>query len=182
MQNDWARARLAPFAGKSVLFRCPPFPDIGFRILDSGLVEPSAADARPTLTVSLRASMLPLALLRDENALREAIIEGPADLAETLQFLFRGLSWDVEEDLSKLLGDVLARRVAAGGRAFFDWQRDAATRLGENFAEYWKEEQPLLARPDDVAAFGRDVQALHADVIRLERTLESLERLLSPRR
>jgi len=142
----------------------------------------AVAQARPTLTVSLRASTLPLLLLREESALQQTVIEGPADLAETVQFLFRRLSWDVEEDISKVLGDVLARRVAESGRAFFDWQREAATRLGENLAEYWKEEQPLLARPADVVAFGRDVRALSDGLTRLEGRLESLERLLSPRR
>jgi ubiquinone biosynthesis protein UbiJ len=176
-QHAWARQRLASFVGQSVLFRCPPFPDLAFGILESGLLGQAATPA--ALTVSLRPSALPLVLARDDAALKQVDIEGSAELAETVQFLFRHLSWDVEEDLSRLFGDALAHRMAAGGEAFIGWQREAAARLGENFAEYWKEEQPLLARPADVSAFCRDVDALRDDVARLEKRLELLERTIA---
>jgi ubiquinone biosynthesis protein UbiJ len=176
-QHPWAREHLAPFAGQSVLFRCPPFPDLAFGILESGLLGQAAT--APALTVSLHPSALPLALARDDAALKQVDIEGSADLAETVQLLFRHLSWDVEEDLSRLFGDALAHRMAAGGKAFIGWQREAATRLGENFAEYWKEEQPLLARPADVTAFCRDVDALRDDVARLEKRLDLLDRTVA---
>jgi ubiquinone biosynthesis accessory factor UbiJ len=177
-QHPWAQKRLAPFAGQKVLLRCPPFPDLAFGVLESGLLgEPGAAEA--ALTVTLAPSVLPLLLslskgLRDDAALKQVRIEGSAELAETVRSLFAHLSWDVEEDLSRVFGDALARRIAAGGKALLEWQRDAAVRLGENLAEYWKEEQPLLARPADVAAFCRDVDALRDDVARLEKRLDLL--------
>jgi ubiquinone biosynthesis protein UbiJ len=181
-QQPWARQRLAPFAGETVLVRCPPFPDLSFRIVEGGTLAGAAPGSAPALTVTLRPSILPLVLLRDETALQEISIQGSAGLAETVQFLFRNLSWDVEEDLSKVFGDVVAHRFAATGEAFLGWQRETALRLGENLAEYWKEEQPLLARPADVAAFGRDVAALRDDVAHLEKRLEALQRALETAR
>jgi len=177
-QNPWACARLAPFAGCAVALRCPPFPELRLRILDSGRVAPVGADENgdetAALTATLAPAALPLLAARDERALRQVTIEGSAELAETVRSLFANLSWDAEEDLSKLLGDALAHRVAQGGEAFLRWQREAATRLGENLAEYWKDEQPLLARPEDVAAFCRAVDALRDDVARLEKRIDIL--------
>jgi ubiquinone biosynthesis accessory factor UbiJ len=172
-QNPWACARLAPFAGRTLAFRCPPFPELRLRILESGRLAASG-DESAALTVTLAPSVLPLIAARDDAALRHVAIDGSAELAETVRSLFTSLSWDVEEDLSKLLGDALAHRVAAGGEAFLGWQREAATRLGENLAEYWKDEQPLLVRPEDVAAFCRGVDALRDDVARLEKRIDLL--------
>jgi ubiquinone biosynthesis protein UbiJ len=173
-QHPWARERLAAFAGRTLEFRCPPFPDLRLAIAESGLLSRSPDAGEPALTVSFAPAALPLLLLRDEAALQQVRLEGSAELAEAVRALFTHLSWDIEEDLSKLLGDALAHRVAGGGKALLDWQRDAALRLGENLAEYWTEEQPLLARPAEVAAFCREVDVLRDDVARLEKRLELL--------
>jgi len=117
---------------------------------------------------------VPFLLARDENARKQVAIEGSADLASTVDYLFRNLTWDFEEDLSRVFGDVVAHRLASGGRAFAAWQREAVLRLAENLAEYWTEEQPLLARPADVEDFCRNVDTLRDDVARLEKRVERL--------
>lgn len=174
-QQPWAAERLAAFAGQSVQFRCRPFPDLRLRILETGLLDPADADATGNLVVTLKPAALPLLLARDETVLKQVEIEGSAELASTVQYLFRHLAWDAEEDLSRLLGDVVAHRLVSGGRAFAAWQRDAAARLAQNLAEYWTEEQPLLARSSDVEKFCRDVDALRDDAARLEKRIERLE-------
>src|SRR5258706_5688796 len=45
---------------------------------------------------------LPFLLARDETARKQIEIEGSADLASVVDQLFRDLSWDFEEDLSKV--------------------------------------------------------------------------------
>ena len=175
-QQPWAAERLRPFAGQSVEFRCPPFPDLRLRILDSGLIDRAHEEAASALVVKLKPGALPFLLARDEAALKEVKIEGSADLASTVQYLFRHLVWDIEEDLSRFFGDVLAHRLVSQGKAFADWQREAATRLAENLVEYWTEEQVLLARPADVEKFCRDVDTLRDDAARLEKRIERLAR------
>jgi ubiquinone biosynthesis protein UbiJ len=174
-QQRWAAEQLAPFAGQCVEFHCPPLPGLRLKILDTGLVERTKDAAASALIVTLKPGGLPLLLARDEAALKQVGIEGSAELANAVQFLFRHLDWDIEEDLSRLVGDVLAHRLASAGRAFAAWQREAATRLAENFAEYWTEEQPLLARPADAAKFCAGVAALREDVTRLEKRLDQLK-------
>ena len=132
------------------------------------------------LLVALQPGALPLLAMRDPRALSDVRIAGNAELAATVQALFRELRWDPEEDLSRVVGDAAAHQIARGARAFADANRDAALRLGQNLAEYWTEENPLLARPADVAAFCADVDRLRDDVARLEKRLELLARAMPP--
>lgn len=174
-QQPSAAERLAAFAGQCLEFRCPPLPELRIRILQTGLIERAEPGAAPDLVVTAKPAALPLLLVRDETVLKQIDIEGSAELASTVQYLFRHLAWDVEEDVSMLLGDAVAHRLVAQGKAFAAWQREAATRLAENLAEYWTEEQPLLSRPSDVDKFCRDVDALRDDLARLEKRIERLE-------
>jgi len=178
-QQPWAAERLKAFAGQCVEFRCPPFPNLRLAILDTGFTEQARADAESALVVKLSPGALPLVLARDEAALKEIEVEGSAELASAIQYLFRHVVWDIEEDLSRFFGDIVAHRLVSGGKAFVAWQRDAATRLAENWVEYWTEEQPLLARPADVEKFCREVDTLRDDAARLEKRIE---RLKDPRR
>ena len=95
-------------------------------------------------------------------------------MASAVDHLFRNLTWDFEEDLSRVFGDIISHRLASSGRALAAWQRDAALRLAESLAEYWTEERPLLARPADLENFCRGVDALRDDVARLEKRIEHL--------
>jgi ubiquinone biosynthesis accessory factor UbiJ len=174
-QQPLAVERLRPFAGRGVEVRCPPFPHLRVTILESGLLDRAPAGTASALVVKLKAGALPLLLARDPTARSQIDIEGPADLAGAVDALFRTLVWDIEEDLSRVFGDVIAHRLASGGRALAAWQRDASLRLAENFAEYWVEEQPMLLRPDDAQKFKRGVEALRDDTAQLEKRIERLE-------
>jgi ubiquinone biosynthesis accessory factor UbiJ len=102
-------------------------------------------------------------------------LAGPVDLASAVQLLFRELTWDVEEDLSRITGDVVAHRIAGAARDFLGWQKDAAIRLSQNVAEYLTEERPVLAAGADAASFRRSLEILSEDCDRLERRLARLE-------
>jgi ubiquinone biosynthesis protein UbiJ len=175
-QQSWAAERLRPFAGRGVEIRCAPFPELRLTILENGLLERASAETANALVIKLKPGALPLLLARDENGRGQIEIEGPADLAGAVDDLFRNLGWDFEEDLSKVFGDVVAHRLASGGKALAAWQREALQRLAENLAEYWVEERPMLVRPADAERFGRDAGALHDEVARLEKRIERLER------
>lgn len=170
----WARDKLKPYAGQCVEFRSPPLPALHLEILDTGLLRTAAADATPNLIVNIGAAALPAALRGEDALMREIGIEGNADLASTVQYLFRHLRWDIAEDLSKVFGDVIAQRMVSEGKRIAAWNREAAEKLAQNFAEYWVEEQPLLARPAEVRKFLADVDQLRDDLARLEKRLEIL--------
>jgi ubiquinone biosynthesis protein UbiJ len=173
-REEWARERLAPFAGRSVEFRLPPLPDLRLTILENGLVATTESPLPSDLVVRIPPASLPRILARNDAAMREVAIDGDTELARAVDFLFRHLRWDAEEDLARMFGDVPAHRIAETGRAFAEWQKDAGERLARNFAEYFTEENPILARPADVHRFGADVDALRDDVERLAKRIARL--------
>jgi ubiquinone biosynthesis protein UbiJ len=176
----WARERLMPFAGRTWRVTLAPLPELTFAVLDSGLLEASDATPEPDLVVALTPAALPALARRDEAMLREVTFTGDAELAAALQFLARHLRWDVEEDLSHVVGDVAAHRIAGGARDFLAWQKEAALRLGQNFAEYLTEEAGVIAAPADVSAFARTVDDLRDAVERLEKRIARLEQAKRP--
>lgn len=164
-QAEWARERLRPFSGRVVRLGMPPF--VFTCAVDAGgLLQ--ASDAEPDLDVALPANAPLLALQGQDAVMKAARIEGPADLADALSFVLRNLRWDIEEDLSRLVGDVAARRVVRGMTGVFDWQRDTVRRLGENIGEYLVHENPTLVQMADFNAFARDLQQLSSKLSLLE--------------
>jgi ubiquinone biosynthesis protein UbiJ len=180
-EEQWARDKLAPFAGKRVRVTAPAAPDLAFAVATDGMLEP-AGEGDPDLTIGLSPAAVPKLLARDEAVLQTIAFSGDAELAAALQFLFRHLRWEVEEDLSLVVGDVAAHRIAETGRAFAAWQVDAAERLGQNVAEYLTEEAELLAPKPELARFAREVADLVDAVERLEKRLDRIASALDARR
>ena len=170
----WARDKLKPYAGQCVEFRSSPLPALRLQILDTGLLANAAQDATPNLVVTIGSGALPALLQGEEALMREIKIEGNADLASTVQYLFRHLRWDMEEDLSKVFGDVIAHRLVEQGSRLAAWNREAVGKLAQNFTEYWIEENPMLAKPADVRRFLSEADQLRDDLARLEKRVDAL--------
>ena len=172
-QASWARERLVPFAGHAALIKLPPF-EAAFLIGADGCLAAPAPEAGLEVSISLPAATPLLALQGKDAVMRAARIEGSAEFAEALGFVIRNLRWDAEEDLSKVVGDIAAHRIVAGSREFAAWQQQAAQNFAANIAEYFTEEQPLIARRIAIADFSADIDRLRDDVARLEKRLQRL--------
>ncbi|OGA16961.1 MAG: hypothetical protein A3H32_18805 [Betaproteobacteria bacterium RIFCSPLOWO2_02_FULL_63_19] len=175
LEQDWARASLRPFAAKCVVLRLMPLPDLRLVILDSGVVAEAPSEAVADLTATIPLASLPRLLARDEAAMAQVEMVGPADLASTVQILFQELTWDAEQDLSKLFGDVLAHRIAGAARDALAWQKDAATRLAQNLSEFLAYEQPLLAQRGEADSLRHSLESLVEDCARVQDRLDQLE-------
>lgn len=169
--EDWARERLAPFAGETVELRAPPLPALRFAIVEGGRLAPGAA---ASLTLTLTPESLPALARGEEHFMRTVGIEGNAQLAQEVLYLARHLRWDAEEDLSKLVGDAAAHRLVGLARDFAAWQLDAAQRLAGAFMEYAQEEGRLLAPRAGYAAFAGEVARLRDALERLEKRIGRL--------
>ena len=152
---------------------------LAFTVLQTGEVAPAAGGSVPAATVKLGPGLMLRLAARDESAWREIDITGDIDFATAIHQVVRNLRWDVEEDLARVFGDIAAHRMAEAGRTFRRWGEQAADNTGRAFAEYWTEEQPLIAGTRDLEAFGREVDRLRDDAARLEKRVERLAR--SPR-
>jgi ubiquinone biosynthesis protein UbiJ len=103
-------------------------------------------------------------------------VEGDTEFAAAISHLASNLRWDVEEDLSKVVGDVAAHRMADAGRAAAAWPGHAARSAGANVAEYLTEEAKILVTPLQAEQFLREVDELRDAVERLEKRIERLSR------
>jgi ubiquinone biosynthesis protein UbiJ len=173
-QSHWARQRLQPFAGRVARFNMAPF-DGAFVVTDEGnLASPPPRTELADVTISLPATAPLLMLQGLEVMLRAVRLEGTVDFAEALGFVLKNLRWDAEEDLSKAVGDIAAHRLVEGAQKFAGWQKQAAQNVAENFAEYFTEELPMIARKDELTAFAAEVDRLRDDLARLEKRLQRL--------
>jgi len=102
-------------------------------------------------------------------------ISGSGPLVAELRYLVRHLRPDVEEELSRVIGDVAAQRIGDGVRAIARWQRDAAARAGEALVDYVVDERQMLARRPEVAQFAADVARLTAALAALEQRIARLD-------
>ena len=164
----WARERLAPFAGQRARLILGPLP-VTFRIAADGTFESLGTEA-PAVDIALPADA-PLALLQGQGRdalMRKAHITGSADFAEALGFVLRNLEWDVEEDISRAIGDIAARRLVKAVAGLAAAQADAARRLADNFAEYLRYEQPVGVRQSEADGFAAEAGALAAETATLE--------------
>ena len=176
LRNEtWARARLQPFAGRVVSVACFPFLT-RLAVTHTGEFGPAPAAADADTRITLTPGVLMRLAARDETAWTEAQVEGDTALAAAVQYLARNLRWDFEEDLSRVFGDVAGVRMASSIRSATAWPVEAAANLAQSLTEYWTEEQPAIARRDDVEAYCGDVDVARDDVERLEKRIERLER------
>ena len=103
--------------------------------------------------------------------MRAVDISGNARLATEILALLHYLRWDVEEDLSRVLGDVLAHRVVGTARGIAAWQAEAARRLAENLMEYAIEERRMVVARAEFDDFAAAVAKLRDDLARLDQRI-----------
>ena len=169
-----AMERLRKHAGRTAAFHVGPF-TVALTVQTTGQVTAAVPGAARDLDVRISPFLLPRLAAHEEAAFREIEMQGDMELAQEVSYLARNLSWDAEEDLSRVVGDVAAHRVFSGARAFAKWGREAALRTAQGASEYWTEESPLIASRVKVGDFVHGVEKLRDDLERLEKRIEKLE-------
>ena len=172
-QNSWALTRLARFSGKTARFDIAPF-SFTYTILEDGMLQNSDSSASIDAQCSIALSLLPRLAIQDENVHAEICSEGDAALLAEIFFLSRNLQWDVAEDLSQFTGDIAAERIVQTAQNTRQQLHNSALNFSQAAAEYWLEEQPLLAKTQYVSAFMLQVDTLRDDIALLEQRIKRL--------
>ena len=115
------------------------------------------------------------ALMQKLESAAVSRIDGDAGLAGAVGNVLQGLRWDVEEDLSRVIGDIPAHQLTQGGQKIRQELGRQAWAVAGMLAEYWLEEEPLIAKRRHLEQFSHDVDTLRDDVERLAKRLEKLE-------
>ena len=144
----------------------------------------SASSARSGHSATATVEGTPLALLgllgsAGPEAFRESgvSLSGDAQTAEAFAELLGHARPDLEDELSRWIGDITAHEVAGAARRTDDWARQAGSALTMNTSEFLQEEARQLPPRVEVNAFGRDVEHLRDDVERAAQRLARLEQL-----
>ena len=178
---EWARAQLIPFSGRIIRFEVAPLA-VAFVIESDGRLAAAPLESEAAALVQVGGpTLVRLVWLRDESARQDVRVTGDTALASALTGVLSAMRWDVEEDLSRVIGDVAAHRVAQAGSAFLAWQGRTATNLAQSLAEYWTEERPVIAGSEAVREFVRAVDMLRDDTERLEKRIDRLSSRAIPR-
>lgn len=169
----WATERLHQHLGSQ--FRlCLGQQELDLLVADGGLLRPCVAGAAASVTIELPAETPAFALFDRGAIFQRARISGSADFAETLGFVFRNLRWDVEHDVARLFGDVVAHRLVQGGQRLAAAQVDGIRRLVANGAEYLVFEKRVLPLREEVRQFSQRLADLRDDQARLEKRIARL--------
>lgn len=105
----------------------------------------------------------------------DVIIRGDAEVAQRFRELAMLLRPDVEEELSRLIGDSPAHQALRLVRAATRFGRRAASTTVRNVAEYFAHESRDLVPRAEAEDFYRGVERLREDLDRLEARLRQLE-------
>lgn len=175
-----ARALLADLDGRSMELRFAATP---FRIrlaatADALSVRPAADEPADAVIEGTPLSFLRLATGEAMQSIRAGgmDVRGDAEIAEGFRRLLDAARPDLEEELSRVTGDVAAHYLAGFARDALDFGRRAGDAFARNLGEYLTEESRDLPVRLEVEEFLEGVDRLREAVDRLETRIAAAER------
>lgn len=102
-------------------------------------------------------------------------IRGDAEIANLYRDLFAAARPDLEEELSRWVGDMPARHLSLLAKSVRTWARRARRTAGENIAEYLQEEGRDLVTKTEMEEFLRGVDGVRESIDRIEARLARIE-------
>jgi len=171
--QDWAREKLAPFAGRTFALRVGALAGT-WTVGDDATFASAVADAPVDLTLTLSPLSVP-AFLADPSRWNEYVREdGDVAFGGALKELARTLPWFVEEGFAKAFGPVAGQRMADAGRHLLAFPDYAARKLGDSAGSYARDETRLMVRGSEARALRDDIAAVAARVDALAARVDAL--------
>lgn len=176
-QNNWSRKHLLAFAGKVVQFNIA-FIETKLLILEDGSLGMAADNAYADAIIHIPPSLALRLIAKDEAAKMLIKIDGDSHLATELGKVLQLMRWDIEEDLSKVVGDIPASKIALTAKKALSTARKQSVNATEMLVEYWQEEKPVLAKKWRIEQFVQNVDTLNSDTARFEKRLDKLSKVI----
>jgi ubiquinone biosynthesis accessory factor UbiJ len=172
-QNNWARPHLQAYAGKVIQFDFKVI-QANLLILEDGSLCSAGETAVADASVHIPPSLAMRLMAKDESAKMYIKVDGDLHLASEVSKVLQLMRWDVEEDLSKVVGDVAAYKISNISQQSFTEIKNLSKNAADMLAEYWQEENPILAKKRHVEQFIQNVDTLRNDVDRFEKRLDKM--------
>jgi ubiquinone biosynthesis protein UbiJ len=132
-------------------------------------------------TATIRAAPIDLLKLLGPDALANlkktrAEISGDLRVADGFADLLKAASPDIEEELSRWIGDIPAHALGETARSFRHWAMSAGHSIEFSLAEFLHEESGMLPTKAEIERYCTAVDTIRDDVERAEQRLTAIER------
>ncbi len=178
-QENWVHTRLQHYEGKTAHIRIPPLFDLKLQVLEDGDLSHFQDQIETDTTLVIPPALLPGLLMCDEPTYKQIDISGNTAFAEDLITIGKHIKPHFENELSKILGDIPAHRIAQTSNSLFQWHTNLFWNLSDSLAEYWLEEQPIITKSDAINNAATHIKKLQNDVDQLE---DRINRILKSKR
>ncbi len=171
-QQVWARDRLRTHSGRTVrMVVVAPLGAVSAdaRIASDGTLELATIDS-PSVTLSLTPTFSAvLGAMRDGavGLTGHLKVEGDVMVAAAVGEIAQHLRWDLEEDLSKLVGDVVAHRMGDAARAGLRQAQAIGDRAQSGLRQFLVDEDRQLIERRHLDLLGQEIRELEVRLDRL---------------
>ena len=102
-------------------------------------------------------------------------IQGDVDFADKFAKTIMKSRWDIEEDLSRFVGDMAAVEITKFGNAVIRDGKKGMQNILEGLVEYYQEEKKLLISKDELNKYYSDVDEIQETFVRIESKFQELK-------
>ena len=175
-QNDWMQSKLKPYSGMIIQLEIDALL-LKFAVDNKGQLSANSSEISPDACIQMTIkSLIELITQKKRNGIT---VKGNLDLANDFSKVIEVLEWDIEEDLSHVIGDIPATEITKISKRLLKDTKNNIRNLAENFIEYWQEENKILSKNHDLDIFNGHVDELAEDVDRVEAKINSYIKDLS---
>ena len=164
-QNAWMQSKLVDHKNKIILIKISDLKLI-LKVDENGLLHSLNEIEKFDCIIKLTVNSFISQLINNNN--NNISIEGDLELANQVAQVLKKIEWDIEEDLSRYIGDIPAiqttkilKKVVVSG------QKNIGNITGA-LLEYWQEENKILTKKRNVEIFNSEVDKIVEDTERLE--------------
>lgn len=176
-----ARGRMAELAGKTIAIELRGL-NIVFYLIpgNTGVAVRGVVSNSPDTTLrGTPWSLVRLGLAKNQQTLLfsgDVEIFGDTETGQRFKEILDSMEIDWEEQLSKIVSDVVAHKVGNVVRGIQDWSAQTIDSLNADITEYLQEETRMLPGREEVEEFLSSVDTLRSDVDRLDQRVTRLKR------
>jgi ubiquinone biosynthesis protein UbiJ len=173
-QETWASDLLRRQKGKTIKIVLP-VTDLSLEVTENATFGLSTSSDEPNVTLVIGSEVFNAYIAGGkEAAIRHIKVSGDVDLAQAVSTLAGQLRWEIEEDLSKLVGDAMAHRIVESFKKSRHFGQEVAQDFGSSVLEYLVHEKPTLVKRDELMRHKEEIRHLRDDVDRIEKRIERL--------
>ena len=168
-QNDWMQSKLVNHKDKIVVIEISGF-KLVLRVDENGLLQSINNSENFDCFIKLTANDFINQLINNNNG--NISIEGDLELANQVSQVLKEIEWDVEEDLSRYIGDIPAIQTTKILKKVITSSQKNIENITGALLEYWQEENKILTKKRNVEIFYSEVDKIVEDTERLEARIE----------